>query len=196
MIDLHEFEKNDGRIAKELSKRIYDSRNSAIDNALEAINSYFRNIDEKKEKLKAKISELEEQKSQIDKHISSFSDALAKATIDGDNISFSNIQKNILSMEQQKNTLDAQINLLSAVTIEGDEKLFEYAQEKVKEAQKICNETINDLNSFKSFAQKQMEFWASVRNMSHIVGGRPEGLLVSKLNEMVYHFQNSKKEKV
>lgn len=193
MIDrkkMDRFKECGGAAALELRGEIVDALKCQINETVQAVNAYFNNRKEKEAAIADRIEELEDQKAELEERVDGYGPRLANATISGNSADLETIQAELTSLEAEKSAINAQITLLSGVSVAGDEALFNEADEKARALAAFWTETQGDLSSLSAFANEQVTLWSQVGRVA-LLGGdiMPRNAIFSRVDKMRQDFQ-------
>lgn len=155
-----------GAAALELRGEIVSALKDRIGETRLAINAYFADKKAKEAAIASRIEIMKDQKTELEARVADYGPQLAAATISGNAVALESIQAELTSLEAQKAAISAQINLLSGVSVAGDEALFREADEKAQALDAFWADTQQNLTELSSFANNQITLWRKVADFT------------------------------
>lgn len=158
-----------------------------------AVKSYFDNVKEKRQAISRRVEALRAECKDLEEEVSSFGPKLARATISGDGSALESIQREIAELEANKAAAAAQIDLLSAVHVTGDEDLYRKASELAVKLEAVNREVLAALSALAVFAEKQVSLWREVMNFSSVGAAAtlPASAILAEAEKMRQDFERA-----
>ena len=174
----------------ELRGEITTALKDRINETMQAVNAYFSDRKKKAAAIADRIEELMAQRAELEGKVADYGPRLANATISGNSADLETIQAELASLEAQKAAISAQIELLSGVSVAGDEALFSEADAKARGLDQFWTDTLADLSALSVFANEQAGLWYQVAN-APTTGGDilPRNAIFSQVDKMRRDFQ-------
>ena len=164
-----------------------------ITETVRAANAYFDSRRKREAAIASRVEELKEQEAALEAKVNGYGPRLAEATISGNSAALGAIQTELESLESKKAAISAQIELLSGVSVAGDEGLFTEADEKARELAAFWTEVQIDLSTLSTFADGQIAVWAKVAKSSTMGGNiMPRKSVFDRVAEMRKDFEKGR----
>ena len=163
-------EKNGGAAGLKLRDELTAAMEEQVSGVSRAVSAYFDDVAQRKRRIADRVAELREQRDDLKNRIAAYGPRLASVTISGDTEGMITIQRELADMEANKAALASQIELLGSVAVHGDEAIYHHADELAEVMEREYGAIMADLQELVSFANKQIELWASVANLSTVGG--------------------------
>ena len=193
MIDrekLELLEKNGGAAALRLRDELTATIQEQVGGVSRAVSDYFDDVAQRKRRIADRVNDLRAQREDLETEIAAYGPRLADVTISGDTEAMNTIQRELADMEANKAALSSQIELLGGVAVHGDEGLFHRADELAEAMEREYGAIMADLQELVSFANKQIELWASVAKLSNVGGNIiPISSIRGRVTQMRQDFQ-------
>ena len=190
---MEKFKENGADAALKLRGELVTALQDRISGTMQAVNAYFDSRRKSETAISGRIKELESQRAELEKKVSSFGPELAAATISGDSDALEKIQVQLTDLEARRAATSAQIELLSGVSVAGDEGLFTEADEKAWELAAFWTEVQIDLSTLSTFADGQIAVWAKVAKSSTMGGNiMPRKSVFDRVAEMRKDFEKGR----
>lgn len=187
------FKECGGDAALKLRGELVTALQDRITGTVQAVNAYFESRRKSEMAISGRIKELESQRAELEKKVSSFGPELAAATISGDSDTLEKIQVQLTDLEARRAATSAQIELLSGVSVAGDEGLFTEADEKARDLAAFWSEVQIDLSTLSAFADGQIAVWAKVAKSSTMGGNiMPRKSVFDRVAEMRKDFEKGR----
>lgn len=193
MIDrekLELLEKNGGAAGLKLRDELAAAMEEQVSGVSHAVAAYFDDVAQRKRRIADRVNDLREQREDLETEIAAYGPRLADVTISGDTEAMNTIQRELADMEANKAALSSQIELLGSVTVHGDEAIYHHADELAEAMEREYSGIAADLQELVAFANKQIELWTSVANLSTVGGNTvPVRSVRERVRQMRQDFQ-------
>ena len=182
---MEKFKENGADAALKLRGELVTALQDRITGTMQAVNAYLDSRRKSETAIASRVEELKEQEAALEAKVAGYGPRLAEATISGNSAALGVIQTELESLESKKAAISAQIELLSGVSVAGDEGLFTEADEKARDLATFWTATQADLSALSAFASEQMNAWSQVARVSGLGGDiLPRNAVFSRVDEM------------
>lgn len=190
---MEKFKENGADAALKLRGELVTALQDRISETVQAVNAYFDSRRKSETAIASRVEELKEQEAALEAKVAGYGPRLAEATISGNSAALGVIQTELESLESKKAAISAQIELLSGVSVAGDEGLFTEADEKARDLAAFWSEVQIDLSTLSAFADGQIAVWAKVAKSSTIGGNiMPRKSVFDRVAEMRKDFEKGR----
>mgnify|MGYP001432599765 CR=1 FL=1 len=190
---MQRFEKYGAAAALKLRGDLADAMKEQIGTTMQAITAYFDDRKARQQAISDRIETLKGQLEKLQETVADVGPRLAAATISGDSVTLETIQEQLTNLEARKAATAAQVELLSRVSVAGDEKLFAEADGKARALDVFLLEAKSDLSALAAFAVEQAELWRQVSDLTTLGADiLPHGSIVSRVEKMREDFDDER----
>lgn len=130
-----------------------------------ACSAYFSDVEQRKERLEARIAALQEQAGALAADAEQVKPALVRASVEGDDRGVMKIQEELANIEAKRAAVVDQIEMLENAAVPGNDDLYKAALTKNDELEEAISKLEDVERAMRKYAAEQISAWTKIREL-------------------------------